>query len=215
MKQAITIIAIAGFTLLAGCSTATHSDIKSTSLISMESSNTEMRQQNSQLKHDIATTERELARLRLLAQETAAAKAPPVYAAPAAPVSVPTDKLWVRINFKSGHSTILPQTRRTLSNIAAKFLANPGNMRLAVLGYSDDEPVGGYKRSHRPVHNYKNLNDLSQARADAVARVMIDAGIPAYKVQATGMGATDFIADNSTKDGRSKNRRVEIHLISD
>ncbi|MDX8405801.1 MAG: OmpA family protein [Mariprofundus sp.] len=201
-------LCIGFFALLAGCSTNTHTDIKPASLVALENSNSELRMQNERMQQEISATDNEVTRL----QQLAIARQAPAVTAPVA--SAPVDKLWVRINFKSGRSSVLPETRKTLKNIAGKFLANPGNYRLAILGYSDAEPIGGYKRSHRPVHHFKTLNDLSQARADAVASVMIKAGIPAYKVSAAGMGATDFIGDNNTKEGRSMNRRVEIHLIS-
>jgi OOP family OmpA-OmpF porin len=53
---------------------------------------------------------------------------------------------------------------------------------------------------------------LGKRRADAVAKVLIAAGIPAASVQTVGAGPSDPIADNKTKEGQAKNRRVEIDV---
>jgi len=51
---------------------------------------------------------------------------------------------------------------------------------------------------------------LSQKRAKAVARILMDEGIPADRIFYQGAGETFPIADNRIPDGRRKNRRVEI-----
>ncbi len=53
---------------------------------------------------------------------------------------------------------------------------------------------------------------LSERRADSVARFLIDQGIPANKVTSEGDGKRKPVADNSTDEGRAKNRRVELHI---
>lgn len=54
--------------------------------------------------------------------------------------------------------------------------------------------------------------DLSAKRATSVLRILVDEGISADRVSATGRADTRPVADNSTPEGRSKNRRVEIVL---
>ena len=51
---------------------------------------------------------------------------------------------------------------------------------------------------------------LSQQRAKAVADNFIKSGVPADKVEHSGRGAANPVADNKTEDGRAQNRRVEI-----
>lgn len=53
---------------------------------------------------------------------------------------------------------------------------------------------------------------LSQQRADAVKSYLIGKGMQAVRVQATGRGETQPVADNATESGRAANRRVEVIL---
>ena len=55
-------------------------------------------------------------------------------------------------------------------------------------------------------HNMK----LSQQRADNVKNFLVEQGIDAGRLSAKGLGMTMPIADNSTKEGRQKNRRVDL-----
>lgn len=55
-------------------------------------------------------------------------------------------------------------------------------------------------------HNMK----LSQQRADNVKNFLVEQGIDAVRLSAKGLGMTMPIADNSTKEGRQKNRRVDL-----
>lgn len=53
---------------------------------------------------------------------------------------------------------------------------------------------------------------LSQARAESVRTFLVEHGVNAEKVSAQGFGPSKPIADNKTKEGRAKNRRVEIYI---
>jgi OOP family OmpA-OmpF porin len=55
---------------------------------------------------------------------------------------------------------------------------------------------------------------LSQARAEAVANLLVRAGVPVSRLSAVGYGATRPIAPNDTEDGRAKNRRIEFEVKS-
>jgi len=54
---------------------------------------------------------------------------------------------------------------------------------------------------------------LSLRRAEAVRDYLISLGLDPKKVEVIGEGMTKPIADNSTKEGRAKNRRVEVEVI--
>lgn len=51
---------------------------------------------------------------------------------------------------------------------------------------------------------------LSEQRAAAVRKTLTDGGIDAKRLTAKGYGLTKPVADNSTEEGRAKNRRVEL-----
>lgn len=53
---------------------------------------------------------------------------------------------------------------------------------------------------------------LSERRAQAVKDYMVSKGVSADRIQIKGMGESQPVADNKTKEGRAKNRRVEIEF---
>ena len=73
--------------------------------------------------------------------------------------------------------------------------------RWKIVGYTDN--VGGEEG---------NLK-MSQMRAESVLNYFVSRGIPKVRFEVIGMGSKDPIADNSTEQGRAKNRRVEIIRI--
>ena len=57
---------------------------------------------------------------------------------------------------------------------------------------------------------------LSERRATAVRDYLIkEAGVSSSKITVVGHGKADPVADNKTAEGRAKNRRVEISILSD
>ncbi|MBT8230816.1 MAG: OmpA family protein, partial [Bacteroidia bacterium] len=71
--------------------------------------------------------------------------------------------------------------------------------------------IGGHTNGIPP-HTY--CDKLSQARAEAVAKYLINKGIDSERVQSKGYGKRRPISSNSTDEGRKKNQRVEIRIIS-
>lgn len=171
-------------------------------------SNARIRTEIAAMEGELKAVEDEIARLRAAAPAEAAL--PPVVPAAATPSVV----LWVRLFFKSGQTTLDKDSQKALTDISGKFLANPGKRHIEVRGYCDDTPVGSGKKA-KTRHGLDSLAAVSQARADSAAAVMIKAGIAASLIQARGMGATGFLADNDTPEGRDQNRRVDIYLIDD
>ncbi|WP_242334749.1 MULTISPECIES: OmpA family protein [Anaeromyxobacter] len=58
-----------------------------------------------------------------------------------------------------------------------------------------------------------SLNEtLSRKRADSVRTVLVSRGVREEQISVAGYGESKPIADNATKEGRAKNRRVEVHI---
>ena len=104
-----------------------------------------------------------------------------------------------RLNFASGSATILPESREQLDNIVAILKAYP-NVNVKVGGYTDD--VGSADANLR----------LSQRRADAVVHALAGNGIAANRLTAEGYGEEHAVADNSTEQGRARNRRIAVKV---
>ena len=103
------------------------------------------------------------------------------------------------IQFENGKATIKPSSYKILNDIAKIFIDNT-NYIVEVQGHTDN--VG--KRDY-------NI-DLSERRAQAVRTYLIGKGVPATRLSAHGYGPDVPIADNKTKEGRAKNRRVEFNI---
>lgn len=76
---------------------------------------------------------------------------------------------------------------------------------IVVAGYSDSSKVGGGR--------FKSNEELSQARADAVMKMLAPVVGDPSRIIAEGHGEKDPIADNKTKEGRAANRRIEILVV--
>lgn len=72
---------------------------------------------------------------------------------------------------------------------------------LEFVGYSDSSGLA------------KSKHKLSLARAALVKRYLVKKGVDAGRISTRGEGSANPVADNKTKEGRAKNRRVEIHSV--
>lgn len=97
--------------------------------------------------------------------------------------------------FATGKSAISADSKRRL----AAFFKTSGATAYVIDGHTD--PRGG---------SAYNLN-LSLQRANSVANVAREVGVPVSKVR--GFGPTEPIASNNTAEGMARNRRVEIFCI--
>lgn len=107
------------------------------------------------------------------------------------------------ILFHSGHARLDPRAESVLAAVAdqLKTLANP----IAIEGHTDNVPIKGGR--------YSSNWELSMARAYSVLRFFEKQGIAPQRLSAIGYGQYHPIADNSTPEGRAKNRRIEIDLL--
>jgi outer membrane protein OmpA-like peptidoglycan-associated protein len=99
--------------------------------------------------------------------------------------------------FASNQSTILPEARARIDQVADVLLASR-ERNLTVEGHTDSQGSDS-----------KNL-ELSQRRADAVRDYLIQRTYGADLIKANGRGETQPVADNASAEGRANNRRVEI-----
>jgi len=107
----------------------------------------------------------------------------------------------IKIVFDSGKSIIKPEFKGEVAKVADLAKQYPTSV-IAIEGHTDS--------SGKPANNLK----LSKARADAVRGMLIsDFGIAEDRVVAQGFGSSQPIADNTTVDGKAKNRRV-VAVIS-
>ncbi|UVJ43014.1 OmpA family protein [Pseudomonas sp. LS1212] len=79
-------------------------------------------------------------------------------------------------------------------------LNDPSMKALLVVGFTDSQGSEAYNQN------------LSERRAGNVADFLITQGLSPEKVTSQGRGESEPVADNSTAEGRAKNRRVELHL---
>jgi K(+)-stimulated pyrophosphate-energized sodium pump len=99
--------------------------------------------------------------------------------------------------FDSGSATLRRQSQEQLNNIAA-ILTNCPTVRMKVAGYTDN--VGAVEPNLR----------LSRNRANAVVALLVRKGVSPDRLAAEGFGEDSPIADNSTAQGRERNRRIAM-----
>ncbi len=85
-----------------------------------------------------------------------------------------------------------------LDQVMAKVNASPGDEQLEIVGHTDSTGPDSYNQG------------LSERRASSVADYLAQQGFPQANLSVNGMGESQPVADNGTREGRSMNRRVEI-----
>ena len=97
-------------------------------------------------------------------------------------------------------AVILPAGKVKLDDLIAKV--KDINLEVIVaVGHTDATGPASYNQA------------LSVKRAGAVKAYLVSKGIDANRIYSEGKGETSPVADNSTRSGRSKNRRVEIEVV--
>ena len=115
-----------------------------------------------------------------------------------------------RVLFDSGEADLKPDGQAVMLKIAA-FLAQHPELKIHVIGHTDNVPIRGNARTRFPT-NW----ELSTARALAAVRFLTErAGVDPRRVGAVGYGEFRPVADNSTAEGRARNRRIAITILPD
>jgi outer membrane protein OmpA-like peptidoglycan-associated protein len=104
--------------------------------------------------------------------------------------------------FDTGHYSLKPGAREKLAKVAGILIAYP-SLNIAVGGYTDN--VGGDDMNQK----------LSENRAGAVRDYLVQQGVVASSVSATGFGNSSPVATNDNSAGRQENRRVELVVSGD
>jgi OmpA-OmpF porin, OOP family len=104
-----------------------------------------------------------------------------------------------RLLFDTNGTALRPESQEQLSNIAAILKAYP-NVQVKIGGYTDST---GDESANQA---------LSEARADTVRRQLVEMGIDSSRLQAEGYGSKYPVADNSTEEGRARNRRIALQV---
>lgn len=107
------------------------------------------------------------------------------------------NSLALYINFDTGKSTIKSESQNIIDELYTMLKDNP-TLKITIEGHTDN------------VGNSASNKTLSEQRAASVKTALVNKGIAADRIKTTGYGQDKPVADNSTEDGKAKNRRVEI-----
>jgi OOP family OmpA-OmpF porin len=133
----------------------------------------------------------------------AAAAPAPAPAAPAAPVAPPaaTKVTYAADAFFDFDKAVLkPEGKAKLDDLVGKVKDISLEVIIAV-GHTDSTGTDEYNQK------------LSVKRSEAVKAYLVSKGIEKNRVYTEGKGEKQPVADNKTKEGRAKNRRVEIEVV--
>lgn len=106
--------------------------------------------------------------------------------------------------FAPGRADLEPQSLAVLRAVAEKLKNEPFN--LEITGHTDNVPISNSA--------FASNWELSAVRATSVVRLLADSGIAPARLSAIGREASQPVASNDTAEGRARNRRVELMILS-
>lgn len=104
------------------------------------------------------------------------------------------------ILFATDSFSVRSDLQRDLQTVAGNLMAYPDST-IQIIGHTDNEGDAAYNQR------------LSERRANAVADVLLNEGVPFGRIQTIGRGEDQPITSNLTPEGRAQNRRVEIVIL--
>jgi outer membrane protein OmpA-like peptidoglycan-associated protein len=118
----------------------------------------------------------------------------------------PTEEGWAfdlsgKVLFGSDLDSLNGQSQAIVERIG-KALLGVGIQGVRVDGHADASGKAAYNQQ------------LSERRAQSVAKALIGIGMPAQNINTRGLGSSQPVADNRTSAGRTENRRVSIVVAS-
>ena len=129
---------------------------------------------------------------------------------------------------KDGQVRVAQSSLGITVEINASVLFSPGQAKLAdsssltlqavahvIKGHEHEIHVEGHT-DNLPIHteNFPSNWELSSARASSVIRLFIENGVEAHRLTAIGYGENRPIETNETPEGRKRNRRVTVMILS-
>ncbi|HEU5162920.1 MAG TPA: OmpA family protein [Thermoanaerobaculia bacterium] len=131
---------------------------------------------------------------------------PPPVAPPPPPVAPPPQPQVIRtdeIHFEAGSARLTNIAKAILDDVALRMKQEP-RANAIVIGYTDDREATGPNA------------DLDRRRAEAVRDYLVSRhGIDPSRIRIEARGTQDPVGDNTTAEGRLRNRRVVIRLQTD
>lgn len=110
--------------------------------------------------------------------------------------------------YASGSAVISASGKKKLSDLASELKSGFADFEIEVQGHTDTDPIVKTK------DKYKSNWELSYDRAQTVAYYLMEgAGISPDRIHVSAYGQYDTVASNTTKEGKSQNRRVEIAVM--
>jgi chemotaxis protein MotB len=106
--------------------------------------------------------------------------------------------------FSSGDATLAASAQHTLADVA-KVLVE-GDQLIEVEGHTDNSPIS--------TGQFPSNWELSSARASSVVRLFINQGVAAKRLTAVGAADNRPVLSNDTPEGRTRNRRVTVTVLS-
>ncbi|MBI4916034.1 MAG: OmpA family protein [Acidobacteria bacterium] len=106
------------------------------------------------------------------------------------------------VHFPLNSAVLSTEAQEAIGQLAGRLVSENQNVYIEVQGHTDATGSEEY-----------NLR-LGEKRAEAVRRVLnIEKGIPLHRISVISYGQSKPVADNATRDGRAKNRRVTLVVL--
>jgi chemotaxis protein MotB len=189
LKRSVLLLSLIAPIFLSACAGGDVSQSKYDGVVAenqqLQSQNQQLQSDNQQLQQQVAAGQQHIDRLQSAVKYT-----------------VNSDLL-----FPSGDWEISDAGKDVIAEVA-QILAPQQQEKLVVNGYTDNTSIGAGLQQQGITSNQV----LSEKRAEAVMQYLISQGVKPEFVASQGFGEANPIAPNSTAQGRSMNRRVEITL---
>ncbi|MDQ6995106.1 MAG: OmpA family protein [Mariprofundaceae bacterium] len=104
------------------------------------------------------------------------------------------------VYFKTNSADLTPASHIAMEKAVATLKKRP-DIQVEIAAYSDSRGKASYNQK------------LSDKRARSVMNYLVNHGISSDRLTAHGYGEANPIADNKTREGRAKNRRVELNVL--